>query len=268
MAEFKIGDKVKITGSIFSFKEPYVGKIYTINNIQPEWVDGRGPRYVMDDTSVGFIFYESELELIKPKFDIKDYPGKYVMHVTTEEEDKIFREYLHSVGKKWLDGQSCKDITYFGRYKGDTVYYFNKNTYGHFGNAVDYRILEFNDFDWSDFTMKKEFTKADLKNGDVVLWDDGDVQIVCVDTGTLISKDPGFDALECVSDDLTWSGILFEAKRPKIIAVRRPNEPGDCQFGAFKHEYGTLVYERKEVEEMTLEEVCKALGKEIKIVKK
>jgi hypothetical protein len=51
------------------------------------------------------------------------------------------------------------------------------------------------------------------------------------------------------------------------MAVRRPCTKGDCCFNAFEHNYGTLVYERKEVEEMTLEEVCKALGKEIKIVK-
>jgi hypothetical protein len=64
--------------------------------------------------------------------------------------------------------------------------------------------------------------------------------------------------------DLTSS---YGNKEYDIIAVRRPKVKGDCQFCAFDHNWGTLVYERKEVEEMTLEEVCRLLGKEIKIVK-
>ena len=52
-----------------------------------------------------------------------------------------------------------------------------------------------------------------------------------------------------------------------IVAVRRPRYKGDCMFKAFEFELGELVYERKEVEEMTLAEVCKLLGKEIKIIK-
>jgi hypothetical protein len=55
-----------------------------------------------------------------------------------------------------------------------------------------------------------------------------------------------------------------------IMEVRRARVGNHCTFNAFDKFYAAnteLVYERKEVEEMTLEEVCKALGKEIKIVK-
>ena len=51
-----------------------------------------------------------------------------------------------------------------------------------------------------------------------------------------------------------------------VVAVRRPTKSEDCGFDAFDKELGELVYEREEVETMTLEDVCKALGKKIEIV--
>ncbi len=108
------------------------------------------------------------------------------------------------------------------------------------GLIQGYTILE-----WSDF-MNKEFTKADLKNGDVVLRRDGSVDIVCVETNTLISS-YGFDYLKDVGEDLT--DIKFHDSDFDIIAVRRPTEPHHCQFCAFDCEYGELVYEREKVEE-------------------
>jgi hypothetical protein len=111
--------------------------------------------------------------------------------------------------------------------------------------------------------MKKAFTKADLKNGDVIKRRDGTVQIVCLETGTCICPNGGFDSVSDINNDLTyrsWSS-------GDIMEVRRPRAERHCSFKAFDAKYGELVYERSEPEEMTLEEVCKALGKEIKIVK-
>ena len=121
-----------------------------------------------------------------------------------------------------------------------------------------------NNFDWS-YYMKKAFTKADLKNGDVIKRRDGTVQIVCLETGTFICKGHDYDLIAHVGNDLKYSHNNWPSC--DIVAVRRPKEPSDCSFDAFNGGYGELVYERSEPEEMTLEEVCKALGKEIKIVK-
>ena len=112
--------------------------------------------------------------------------------------------------------------------------------------------------------IKKEFTKADLKNGDVIKRRDGSVQIVCLDVGTCICQTGNhYDRLIDLNDDLTH----VDNRDGDIIAVRRPLKPLHCCFDAFALDLGELVYERKEVEEMTLAEVCAALGKEIKIVK-
>lgn len=207
--------------------------------------------------------------LKKPVFNIKDYPGKYVMHVKSEEEAKVFCEYLHVMKKLWRTGKFYCNETYFANYGDLTIYYFNDGSYGNMTNVnhpdfeTGYTILEFDDFDWSDFTMKKEFTKKDLKNGDVVKLSDDTIGIVCLDTNTIIYRD-GFDRLSDLDNDLTFIASLCNTR---IVAVRRPLSPDGCQFIAFDRGFGYLVYERKEVEEMTLEEVCKALGKEIKIVK-
>ena len=186
------------------------------------------------------------------KFDINNYKGKYVMHCKTEEEARDFCNYLHSVGRRWYSGKSYLDTEF---YYDDKVYYFNEGACGHVRLST-YTILE-----WSDF-MNKEFTKADLKTGDVILHENGKTEIVNRELGMLITP-VGWNDLNYVRDDLTDD----ISKAYDIVAVRRPHDKADCVFHAFKNSLGTLVYERKEVEEMTLEEVCQALGKEIKIIK-
>lgn len=197
------------------------------------------------------------------KFNIEDYKGKYVMHCKTEEEAKDFCRYLDSIGRKWCDGTKYTEMIHWNFDKDKTCYDFNLGVY----NSIEYfynkkyQILE-----WGDFmTNNNKFTKADLKSGDVVLRRDGSVEIVCIETGTLIRKDE-FNILDELTDDLT--DIFKDDDSDDVIAVRRPKQPYECQFCAFDEGFGELVYERgDEPEEMTLEEICKALGKEIKIVK-
>ena len=195
------------------------------------------------------------------KFDINDYKGKYyVMHCKTEEEAREFCNYLHSIGRKWCNDAAYTNQTYYYAHKDNTVYHFNNGTYGSLNVAIgcDYTILEFSDFDWS-----KEFTKADLKTGDVVLRRNGSTEIVNRELGMFIRKN-GWNDLDEIRENLT---SVFNNEHGDIVAVRRPKNKYDCMFNAFERERGTLVYERKEPEEMTLEQVCKLLGKEIKIIK-
>lgn len=111
---------------------------------------------------------------------------------------------------------------------------------------------------------EKLFTKNNLKTGDVVKYRNGEVGIVFAELGSILFKDDSYEKLERIEYNLT----VPEFSNYDIMAVRRPTNSYECRFGAFEHELGELVYERKEpiVEEMTLEEVCEALGKKIKIV--
>ena len=193
------------------------------------------------------------------KFNINEYEGKYAMHCKTKEEARDFCNYLHRVGRTWCNGASYLTCTEYDSYMEQTTYEFNSGMFGrreYYEKERHYKILE-----WSDF-MNKEFTKADLRTGDVVMQRNGIVQIANCELGMLITSNWWNDMSGFNSDLTHRSGDEYD-----IVAVRRPKEKPDCNFKAFDYNYGTLVYERKEVEEMTLAEVCKLLGKEIKIVK-
>lgn len=192
-------------------------------------------------------------------FDINNYKGKYVMHCKTSEEAQDFCNYLHNIGKKWQTGESYLTRTNHQLYRENTVYYFNQDTFGCLDTAKEFDNIILK---WEDFT-NKNFTKASLKTGDIILRRDGKVEIVNRELETFITP-KGWNDFDEMNKDLT-SNIKSEYD---IVAVRRPCEKSDCQFKAFEYRWGTLIYEREEAEEMTLEEVCKALGKKIKIVSK
>ena len=258
--KFKVGDKVKIVRTNKMSGSHFIGDVVTIRDLTHTSITNAPCYRVTGDAGKTYLWFNDELELVKPKFDHKNYPGKYVMHVNTEEQAKIFVDYMRNImGLSWIF--NCFDV-----HKTNTAYNFNKDYYSSISNYSEkgYTILEFEDFDWSDFTMKKEFTKKDLKNGDVVKRRDGLVEILVSDLNVFVGDHGDYAELRCINDDLTSN---CNTNRD-IIAVRRINCNYGNPFQTFQHEYGTLVYERKEVEEMTLEEVCKALGKEIKIVKK
>lgn len=110
--------------------------------------------------------------------------------------------------------------------------------------------------------MKNNFTKFDLKNGDIILERGGNVGIACPETNSLIFR-AGTISLSDVNADLT----SITDKTYDIIEVRRPKFDTDCHFDIYKHDRGEVVYKREETVEMTLSKVCKALGKNVKIVK-
>jgi uncharacterized protein with von Willebrand factor type A (vWA) domain len=112
--------------------------------------------------------------------------------------------------------------------------------------------------------MNAPFTKDDLQTGDVILRRNGNVEIVNRELGMFICQS-GFNDLDDTREDLTDKiDDIYD-----IIAVRRPQDKIECQFDAFTYKYGELVYDRARntAEEMTLSEVCKLLGKNIKIIK-
>ncbi len=192
------------------------------------------------------------------KFNINNYTNDHcAMHCKNQAEFESFIEYLHNNGYDHL-APYCNYSCYYGK----NLYYFNSQTWSSVAHAKDngYQILE-----WSEIIAREtEFTKADLKTGDVILRRNGEIEIVNYELGTLICKGGGYNLLSLFKNDLTH----ITMREWDIIEVRRPKEKWDCCFDAMGvSRRGTLVYERKEPEEMTLEQVCKLLGKEIKIVK-
>ena len=94
-------------------------------------------------------------------------------------------------------------------------------------------------------TQQPTFTKSDLKTGDAILHQNGKVGIVMSELNTIVYQD-SFGRLGYFHNDLT---IRTEDKfnvEWDIVAVRRPVFGYDCQFCAFEHKFGTLVYQRFE----------------------
>ena len=188
------------------------------------------------------------------QFNIDNYKGKYAMYCKTKEEAKEFCKYLNSVGKTWRDGSPYVSNA---TCPCPAFYWFNEGTWSYTcgENYAGYTILK-----WSDVN-RLSFIKADLKTGDVILLRNGTVGIINRELDISITRS-GYGDLDNLRYDLT----SIYNKECDVIAIRRPVKKEDCTFYAFKLHSGTLVYARKEVEEMTLAEVCKLLGKEIKII--
>lgn len=198
------------------------------------------------------------------EFDINKYKGDYVMHVVTKEQYDEFCAYLDSIGKRWTSGKSFAAEYNYDTYKEDTCVNFNCCTDSvAFSNVESYKMFNYTILEMEDFTMpKKKFTKADLKTGDFVKLRDASVGMVNAELDSIIYSSERGD-LANYNDNLQCR----VAPNCDIIAVRRPMYKSDCTFNIFNDKRGNLVYEREEVEEMTLEQVCKLLGKNIKIVK-
>lgn len=114
-------------------------------------------------------------------------------------------------------------------------------------NENCYYIEELPNLRWTDemfegfMEEKKVFTKSDLKNGDVIKKRNGNVEIVVLPIGTLVTRTLGYNVLKDINEDLT-SKLEFTYD---IVSVRRPKNPSDCSFSAFEDDLGELVYNRE-----------------------
>lgn len=211
------------------------------------------------------------------KFNLNDYKGNYVMHCKTKEEAESFCRFLHQNGRKWRDGSSYLKDNKWDFYKANTIYYFNKGTYCdvEYTKLVQgYKILEWSDFMEDEETVSK-FTLDDLKPGDFIkLKYHSECCVLFVyiytnlDGGTVVFEEQHTHTkyTKFFHSDLTAVGESGSEYANDIMQVRRPVHPSDVCGNIFDDCKGCLLYAREKEEEMTLDEVCKALGRKIKIV--
>ena len=107
-------------------------------------------RQKMKPSCFGIVTNNGGTRMSKLKFNIKDYPGRYAMHCDSKDKAAMFCKYLDSIGLKWSSGGSYLDDNFWTMEKEETCYSFNDGLFGAV-NFVDdgYKILEFDDFDWS-----------------------------------------------------------------------------------------------------------------------
>lgn len=93
-------------------------------------------------------------------FDIKNFPGKYVMQCETEKEAEEFLSYLDGIGMTWKSGFRYTD-TYWHHYKSRTCYDFNAGQCSptEYYLRHGYKILK-----WSDFSLDDSLKVDPLKD--------------------------------------------------------------------------------------------------------
>ena len=89
-------------------------------------------------------------------FDIHKYTtgtAEVAMHCSSLAEARVFLKYLDSQGYEWNDGASYEEFNHWDRYEEYTCYCFTRGTYGPYAyfKDRDIKILEFDDFDWSEW---------------------------------------------------------------------------------------------------------------------
>ena len=190
--------------------------------------------------------------------EFKNEENKIAVHCKTEIEAENFCRKMHEHGMRWCDDESFLKTTEYATHEEETCY-SGSGTIGSFTYFIGkgYKILE-----WGDY-MKKEFTKADLKDGMVVEQRDGDMYLVLA--GTAVRKE-GQNNISGFTDDLKWEGYAGG----DIIKIYRiiPESLGSIEEALIKNNL-ELIWERKEPKKMTVEEMRQKLeeltGEEIEV---
>ena len=128
-------------------------------------------------------------------------------------------------------------------------------------DSCDYRLSDLGYIMFAEeWLVPAEFTKHDLKEFDIVEFRNGSKTCVVNDFVFGQLSIGGFSAVTWL-DDLTDNGTdIYD-----IMKVYRPTDSLPLDKSKWKDL--PLIYERTEVKKMTVEEISKALGYEVKVVK-
>ena len=186
--------------------------------------------------------------------EFKDEKNNIAVHCKTEEEAKDFCKRMHEHGMKWCSGESYLKETYYSECE-ETCYIRGEFSEYWYYKSNGYEILE-----WSDY-MQKEFTKADLRDGMVVEYRDGDRRLVIDEC--LVGKDSHYE-LSAYNENLE-----NEYPRLTIMKVFKICRRAILE-SILDDDNLELIWERAESKKMTVEEMRKKLeeltGEQIEIV--
>ncbi|WP_411331935.1 hypothetical protein [Mediterraneibacter gnavus] len=186
--------------------------------------------------------------------EFKNEENKIAVHCKTEEEAKDFCERMHKQGMKWCSGESYLKETNYEFCEEEICYIKGEFSPYQYYKSNGYEILE-----WSDY-MQKEFTKADLKDGMVVEYRDGDRRLV-IDK-YLIGKKAHYELStynENLEDGYPGLTIMKVFKIRQRAILERILDDDNLE----------LIWERTEPKKMTVEEMRQKLeeltGEEIEV---
>lgn len=187
--------------------------------------------------------------------EFKNKDNKIAVHCKTEEEAKDFCKRMHEHGMKWCSGESYLKETNYKFCEEEICYIKGEFSPYQYYKSNGYEILE-----WSDY-MQKEFAKADLKDGMVVEYRDGDRRLV-IDK-YLIGKKAHYELStynENLEDGYPGLTIMKVFKIRQRAILERILDDDNLE----------LIWERTEPKKMTVEEMRQKLeeltGEEIEVM--
>lgn len=192
--------------------------------------------------------------------------GRIVVHCDTEEKARKFVDWCYKNEIQWQSANQQE--THFDMYGNLTCYRYS-SCLGYeeydFYERNGFQIMSFDEF----MGGTDMFTKDDLKTGMLVKTRNGEVFKVFPDyetdrygkTGILTDETGSFIYLPCYDSDLT---TIEYGNEYDIVAVYKPSLVTHALSFNIKNHF--LVWRRKEVKEMTMEQLNELLGYEVKIV--
>lgn len=111
-----------------------------------------------------------------------------------------------------------------------------------------------------------KFTRKDLITGDIIETRDGDLGVVVAEKDHVYFRSGMYLKISQWIEETLLANSLGDSDSDVMRVYRNASSFNNCKWPYAEE---LIVYDRKrdEAEEMTLEEICKALGKNIKIVK-
>lgn len=190
--------------------------------------------------------------------------GELYVDLNSKEEMMDFLNQCADRGLRWASGDKANEGATVRYSQGRMIVVYQECSYSSDGRAlffVESEPLNKKIIKWSDYMKRKNFTKADFESGMVVECRNGERYLVLKDK--LLNS----AHWKCISDYTAEMKECAKGTRPYDIMKVYDTIGVTNLVNVFIDDSLILIWERQEVEEMTLEEVCKLLGKEIKIVK-
>ena len=190
--------------------------------------------------------------------EFKNKDNKIAVNCKTEEEAKDFCRQMHGQGVKWRNGESyLKNTNYYMHNEGMCYYGDGEWSSLDIAENYNYKILE-----WSDY-MQKEFTKADLRDGMVVEYNDNRFGKRLVIGGFLTGED-GYVDLGDYNENL--KNVVSDLEIVRVYKIKHMGKISSIM----KNRNLELIWERKESKKMTVEEMRQKLeeltGEEIEVM--
>ena len=190
--------------------------------------------------------------------EFKNKDNRIAVHCKTKEEAVGFCKQMHEHGMKWCTGKSYIEKTNYEEHKGETCYVgFGEFSSYRYYNSKGYKILE-----WSDY-MQKKFTKADLKDGMAVEYNDNSFGKRLVVGDFLIGED-GYADLGDYNESL--KNVVSDLEIVRVYKIKCMGKISSIMYDVNLE----LIWERKEPKKMTVEEMRKKLeeltGEEIEVM--